>query len=189
MRLEDATRFINDRGDSAQKAKFVKYLSNAQENDEIEKELFKSGIDKGAVSKDAFYGLICMVNSYALSLRVLHHHITGTQGWFENHPKLADFYGDFDDLSDWLVETYISLGGVEPTSEMALEIVPTVAIRDYSTKECLTMAKGFMEATIAQMDKVKPDLPDYLASEMESKQADLHTKAMYMLKQALASED
>lgn len=189
MKLEEATKFINAKADDSQKAKFVKYLTNAQENEDIEKELFKGGIDKGVVSNDPFYGLICMVVSYSLSARVLHHHITGLQGWFENHPKLADFYGEYDDLSDWLVETYISLGGSEPSSEMCLEEVPTVEIKNYSTREAFKMIYDFDIALIKQFDAVKPNVPDYIASEMESKQAKLHTEAYYMINQALEAED
>ena len=189
MDLRSATKFINEKGNESQKAKFNKYLQNASDNEDIEKELFKSGIDKGAPSGDPFYTLIAMCSSYSLSARVLHHHITGLQGWFENHPKLADIYGEYDDLSDWLIETYISLGGTEPSTEMSLEIVPTEEVRDHTTQECFKLIYDYDTNLIKQMDIVKKDLPDYLASEMESKQAALHTEAEYMIKQALKSEE
>jgi hypothetical protein len=182
MKLEEAAKYINEKGDQAQKSLFVKYLSNMEDNDEIEKTLFKSGIDKSVVNNDPWGSLVCFLKSESRTFRVIHHHII-SPNWDEDHEYMGDVYAKFDELEDWAVEVGMALGEQEPSDDMAFEIFPVAELKNYDFKDAYKMVMDSYLEAVSLMEKAKEGKPDHLVSEIESKQYDLWFIAQYKLAQ------
>jgi hypothetical protein len=143
MDLKEATDYIKTKGDDQQQSLFQRYLQNLDDNSEIEKTLFKDGISN-PINANAMYAAICACIVYAQNIRILHHHIISLC-WNSDHEKMADYYGDMDDLQDFLTEIYIANEGIEPTGAMAFEAFDTLQIKDYTAKECYELCKEYFE--------------------------------------------
>ena len=187
MDLKSATEYIKTKGTEEQKGMFDKYLTNLEENDELEKSLFKAGV-KDLATGDAMYASICACIVYAQNIRILHHHIISLC-WNSDHEKMEDYYCDIDDLQDFLTEIYIANGGTEPTGGMAFTAYDSLEINEYSAKDCYELCKKYFEDLVALLQKAKENCSDFVASEIETKQYDLWFEAEYKIAQRLKVED
>ena len=128
--------------------------------------------------------LLMMLKIYANNIQILHRHLGGTN-WNSNHERLQSYYEEVQKCLDDLTELFMSLGYREPSLQESLDYDAEIEIRNRDAEESFMIAQIYFRNLIAEMNRLKSELPGDVVSKMEEYQEWFRLEADYKLKQEL----
>ena len=128
--------------------------------------------------------LLMMLKIYANNIQILHRHLTGAN-WNSNHVRLQSYYEEVQKCLDDLTELFMSIGYKEPSLQESLDYDKEIEIRNRDAEESFKIAQLYFRNLIAEMNRLKSELPGDVVSKMEEYQEWFRLEADYKLKQEL----
>lgn len=128
--------------------------------------------------------LLMLLKVYANNIQILHRHLIGAN-WNSNHIRLQDYYEEVQKCLDDLTEIFMSVGYREPSLQESLNYDGEIEIRNRDAEESFTIAQLYFRNLIAEMNRLKSELPGDVVSKMEEYQEWFRLEADYKLKQEL----
>ena len=128
--------------------------------------------------------LLMLLKVYANNIQILHRHLTGAN-WNSNHERLQSYYEEAQKCLDDLTELFMSVGYKEPTLQESLDYDAEIEIRNRDAEESFKIAQLYFRNLIAEMNRLKSELPGDVVSKMEEYQEWFRLEADYKLKQEL----
>lgn len=128
--------------------------------------------------------LLMMLKIYANNIQILHRHLIGAN-WLSNHERLQSYYEEVQKCLDDLTELFMSLGYKEPSLQESLNYDAEIEIRNRDAEESFTIVQLYFRNLIAEMNRLKSELPGDVVSKMEEYQEWFRLEADYKLKQEL----
>ena len=128
--------------------------------------------------------LLILLKVYANNIQILHRHLTGAN-WNSNHERLQSYYEEVQKCLDDLTELFMSVGYKEPTLQESLDYDAEIEIRNRDAEESFKIAQLYFRNLIAEMNRLKSELPGDVVSKMEEYQEWFRLEADYKLKQEL----
>lgn len=134
-----------------------------------------------------FQRLIMFLKIQQHNFGVLHRHLDGDPGWFENHEELDEWKGCVAKQLDELCEEAQALGFPEPGLRDALlafggeEITPE--FRDL--RETLRIAQGIMRSIAGMLRAAQKDVPASVQSRLQEMEYQWNKLAGYKLARVL----
>ena len=128
--------------------------------------------------------LLMMLKIYANNIQILHRHLIGAN-WNSNHERLQSYYEEVQKCLDDLTELFMSVGYREPTLQESLDYDKEIEIRNRDAEESFKIAQLYFKNLIAEMNRLKSELPGDVVSKMEEHQEWFRLEADYKLKQEL----
>lgn len=128
--------------------------------------------------------LLMMLKIYANNIQILHRHLIGAN-WNSNHVRLQSYYEEVQKCLDDLTELFMSLGYKEPSLQESLDYDKEIEIRNRDAEESFKIAQLYFRNLIAEMNRLKSELPGDVVSKMEEYQEWFRLEADYKLKQEL----
>lgn len=128
--------------------------------------------------------LLMMLKIYANNIQILHRHLVGTN-WNSNHERLQEYYEEVQKCLDDLTELFMSVGYIEPSLQESLEYEPEITIADREAYDSFSIVQTYFRNIIAEMNRIKSDMPGDVVSKIEEYQEWFRLNADYKLKQEL----
>lgn len=134
-----------------------------------------------------FQRLIMFLKIQQHNLGVLHRHLDGDAGWFENHEEIGEWKDCATKQLDELCEEAQALGFPEPGLRDALlafggeEITPE--FRDL--RETLRIAQGIMRSIAGMLQAAQKDVPSSVQSRLQEMEYKWNKLADYKLARVL----
>lgn len=128
--------------------------------------------------------LLMLLKVYANNIQILHRHLIGAN-WLSNHERLQSYYEEIQKCLDDLTELFMSVGYREPSLQESLNYDGEIEIRNRDAEESFTLAQLYFRNLIAEMNRLKSELPGDVVSKMEEYQEWFRLEADYKLKQEL----
>lgn len=128
--------------------------------------------------------LLMLLKVYANNIQILHRHLIGAN-WNSNHERLQSYYEEVQKCLDDLTELFMSVGYREPTLQESLDYDAEIEIRNRDAEESFKIAQLYFRNLIAEMNRLKSELPGDVVSKMEEYQEWFRLEADYKLKQEL----
>ena len=128
--------------------------------------------------------LLMLLKVYANNIQILHRHLIGAN-WLSNHERLQSYYEEVQKCLDDLTELFMSVGYREPSLQESLNYDREIEIRNRDAEESFTLAQLHFRNLIAEMNRLKSELPGDVVSKMEEYQEWFRLEADYKLKQEL----
>ena len=128
--------------------------------------------------------LLMLLKVYANNIQTLHRHLIGAN-WLSNHERLQSYYEEVQKCLDDLTELFMSVGYREPSLQESLNYDGEIEIRNRDAEESFTLAQLYFRNLIAEMNRLKSELPGDVVSKMEEYQEWFRLEADYKLKQEL----
>lgn len=128
--------------------------------------------------------LLMMLKVYANNIQILHRHLVGTN-WNSNHERLQEYYEEVQKCLDDLTELFMSVGYREPSLQESLEYEPEITIADREAYDSFSIVQTYFRNLIAEMNRIKSDMPGDVVSKIEEYQEWFRLNADYKLKQEL----
>lgn len=128
--------------------------------------------------------LLMMLKIYANNIQILHRHLVGTN-WNSNHERLQEYYEEVQKCLDDLTELFMSVGYREPSLQESLEYEPEITIADREAYDSFSIVQTYFRNLIAEMNRIKSDMPGDVVSKIEEYQEWFRLNADYKLKQEL----
>lgn len=128
--------------------------------------------------------LLMMLKIYANNIQILHRHLIGAN-WLSNHERLQSYYEEVQKCLDDLTELFMSIGYKEPSLQESLDYDKEIEIRNRDAEESFKIAQLYFRNLIAEMNRLKSELPGDVVSKMEEYQEWFRLEADYKLKQEL----
>lgn len=128
--------------------------------------------------------LLMMLKIYANNIQILHRHLIGAN-WNSSHERLQSYYEKVQKCLDDLTELFMSVGYKEPTLQESLDYDAEIEIRNRDAEESFMIAQLYFRNLIAEMNRLKSELPGDVVSKMEEYQEWFRLEADYKLKQEL----
>ncbi len=128
--------------------------------------------------------LLMLLKVYANNIQILHRHLIGAN-WLSNHERLQSYYEEVQKCLDDLTELFMSVGYREPSLQESLNYDGEIEIRNRDAEESFTLAQLYFRNLIAEMNRLKSELPGDVVSKMEEYQEWFRLEADYKLKQEL----
>lgn len=128
--------------------------------------------------------LLMMLKIYANNIQILHRHLIGAN-WNSNHVRLQSYYEEVQKCLDDLTELFMSIGYKEPSLQESLDYDKEIEIRNRDAEESFKIAQLYFRNLIAEMNRLKSELPGDVVSKMEEYQEWFRLEADYKLKQEL----
>lgn len=128
--------------------------------------------------------LLMLLKVYANNIQILHRHLIGAN-WNSNHERLQSYYEEVQKCLDDLTELFMSLGYKEPSLQESLNYDAEIEIRNRDAEESFTIVQLYFRNLIAEMNRLKSELPGDVVSKMEEYQEWFRLEADYKLKQEL----
>ena len=125
-----------------------------------------------------------LLKVYANNIQILHRHLIGAN-WLSNHERLQSYYEEVQKCLDDLTELFMSVGYREPSLQESLNYDGEIEIRNRDAEESFTLAQLYFRNLIAEMNRLKSELPGDVVSKMEEYQEWFRLEADYKLKQEL----
>ena len=128
--------------------------------------------------------LLMMLKIYANNIQILHRHLIGAN-WLSNHERLQSYYEEVQKCLDDLTELFMSIGFEEPSLQESLNYVQEISIEDREAYDSFKTVQTYFRNLIAEMNRLKSELPGDVVSKMEEYQEWFRLEADYKLKQEL----
>ena len=128
--------------------------------------------------------LLMMLKVYANNIQILHRHLVGTN-WNSDHERLQEYYEEVQKCLDDLTELFMSVGYKEPSLQESLEYEPEITIADREAYDSFSIVQTYFRNLIAEMNRIKSDMPGDVVSKIEEYQEWFRLNADYKLKQEL----
>lgn len=128
--------------------------------------------------------LLMMLKIYANNIQILHRHLVGTN-WNSNHERLQEYYEEVQKCLDDLTELFMSVGYIEPSLQESLEYEPEITIADREAYDSFSIVQTYFRNLIAEMNRIKSDMPGDVISKIEEYQEWFRLNADYKLRQEL----
>ena len=128
--------------------------------------------------------LLMLLKVYANNIQILHRHLIGAN-WLSNHERLQSYYEEIQKCLDDLTELFMSVGYREPSLQESLDYDKEIEIRNRDAEESFKIAQLYFRNLIAEMNRLKSELPGDVVSKMEEYQEWFRLEADYKLKQEL----
>lgn len=128
--------------------------------------------------------LLMMLKIYANNIQILHRHLVGTN-WNSNHERLQEYYEEVQKCLDDLTELFMSVGYKEPSLQESLEYEPEITIADREAYDSFSIVQTYFRNLIAEMNRIKSDMPGDVISKIEEYQEWFRLNADYKLRQEL----
>ena len=128
--------------------------------------------------------LLMMLKIYANNIQILHRHLIGAN-WNSNHVRLQSYYEEVQKCLDDLTELFMSIGYKEPSLQESLDYVQEITIEDREAYDSFKTVQTYFRNLIAEMNRLKSELPGDVVSKMEEYQEWFRLEADYKLKQEL----
>lgn len=128
--------------------------------------------------------LLMMLKIYANNIQILHRHLVGSN-WNSDHERLQEYYEEVQKCLDDLTELFMSVGYKEPSLQESLEYEPEITIADREAYDSFSIVQIYFRNLIAEMNRIKSDMPGDVVSKIEEYQEWFRLNADYKLKQEL----
>lgn len=128
--------------------------------------------------------LLMMLKVYANNIQILHRHLVGSN-WNSDHERLQEYYEEVQKCLDDLTELFMSVGYKEPSLQESLEYEPEITIADREAYDSFSIVQTYFRNLIAEMNRIKGDMPGDVISKIEEYQEWFRLNADYKLKQEL----
>lgn len=128
--------------------------------------------------------LLMMLKIYANNIQILHRHLIGAN-WLSNHERLQSYYEEVQKCLDDLTELFMSIGFEEPSLQESLNYVQEISIEDREAYDSFKTVQTYFRNLIAEMNRLKSELPGDVVSKMEEYQEWFRLEADYKLYQEL----
>lgn len=128
--------------------------------------------------------LLMMLKVYANNIQILHRHLVGSN-WNSDHERLQEYYEEVQKCLDDLTELFMSVGYKEPSLQESLEYEPEITIADREAYDSFSIVQTYFRNIIAEMNRIKSDMPGDVVSKIEEYQEWFRLNADYKLKQEL----
>ena len=128
--------------------------------------------------------LLMMLKIYANNIQILHRHLIG-DNWNSNHERLQSYYEEVQKCLDDLTELFMSVGYREPSLQESLDYDAEIEIKNRDAEGSFMIAQLYFRNLIAEMNRLKSELPGDVVSKMEEYQEWFRLEADYKLKQEL----
>lgn len=128
--------------------------------------------------------LLMMLKIYANNIQILHRHLVGSN-WNSDHERLQEYYEEVQKCLDDLTELFMSAGYREPSLQESLEYEPEITIADREAYDSFSIVQTYFRNLIAEMNRIKSDMPGDVVSKIEEYQEWFRLNADYKLKQEL----
>lgn len=128
--------------------------------------------------------LLMMLKIYANNIQILHRHLVGSN-WNSDHERLQEYYEEVQKCLDDLTELFMSVGYKEPSLQESLEYEPEITIADREAYDSFSIVQTYFRNLIAEMNRIKSDMPGDVVSKIEEYQEWFRLNADYKLKQEL----
>lgn len=128
--------------------------------------------------------LLMMLKVYANNIQILHRHLVGSN-WNSDHERLQEYYEEVQKCLDDLTELFMSVGYREPSLQESLEYEPEITIADREAYDSFSIVQTYFRNLIAEMNRIKSDMPGDVVSKIEEYQEWFRLNADYKLKQEL----
>lgn len=128
--------------------------------------------------------LLMMLKIYANNIQILHRHLVGSN-WNSDHERLQEYYEEVQKCLDDLTELFMSVGYREPSLQESLEYEPEITIADREAYDSFSIVQTYFRNLIAEMNRIKSDMPGDVVSKIEEYQERFRLNADYKLKQEL----
>lgn len=128
--------------------------------------------------------LLMMLKVYANNIQILHRHLVGSN-WNSDHERLQEYYEEVQKCLDDLTELFMSVGYKEPSLQESLEYEPEITVADREAYDSFSIVQTYFRNLIAEMNRIKSDMPGDVVSKIEEYQEWFRLNADYKLKQEL----
>lgn len=128
--------------------------------------------------------LLMMLKVYANNIQILHRHLVGSN-WNSDHERLQEYYEEVQKCLDDLTELFMSVGYKEPSLQESLEYEPEITIADREAYDSFSIVQTYFRNLIAEMNRIKSDMPGDVISKIEEYQEWFRLNADYKLRQEL----
>ena len=128
--------------------------------------------------------LLMMLKVYANNVQILHRHLAG-YNWNSDHERLQSYYEKLQKCLDDLTELFMSIGYREPSLKESLVYIQEIEIQDRTAADSFKVVQTYFRNLIAEMNRLKSELPGDVVSKMEEYQEWFRLNADYKLKQEL----
>lgn len=128
--------------------------------------------------------LLMMLKIYANNIQILHRHLVGSN-WNSDHERLQEYYEEVQKCLDDLTELFMSVGYREPSLQESLEYEPEITIADREAYDSFSIVQTYFRNLIAEMNRIKSDMPGDVVSKIEEYQEWFRLNADYKLRQEL----
>lgn len=128
--------------------------------------------------------LLMMLKVYANNIQILHRHLVGSN-WNSDHERLQEYYEEVQKCLDDLTELFMSVGYREPSLQESLEYESEITIADREAYDSFSIVQTYFRNLIAEMNRIKSDMPGDVVSKIEEYQEWFRLNADYKLKQEL----
>lgn len=128
--------------------------------------------------------LLMMLKVYANNIQILHRHLVGSN-WNSDHERLQEYYEEVQKCLDDLTELLMSVGYKEPSLQESLEYEPEITIADREAYDSFSIVQTYFRNLIAEMNRIKSDMPGDVISKIEEYQEWFRLNADYKLRQEL----
>lgn len=128
--------------------------------------------------------LLMMLKIYANNIQILHRHLVGSN-WNSDHERLQEYYEEVQKCLDDLTELFMSVGYREPSLQESLEYEPEITIANREAYDSFSIVQTYFRNLIAEMNRIKSDMPGDVVSKIEEYQEWFRLNADYKLKQEL----
>lgn len=128
--------------------------------------------------------LLMMLKVYANNIQILHRHLIGNN-WLSNHERLQSYYEEVQKCLDSMTELFMSVGFREPTLQESLDYDAEIEIRNRDAEDSFRIVQLYFRNIMAEMNRIKSELPDDVVSKIEDYQVWFRLEADYKLKQEL----
>lgn len=128
--------------------------------------------------------LLMLLKVYANNIQILHRHLIGAN-WLSTHERLQSYYEEIQKCLDDLTELFMSVGYREPSLQESLDYVQEISIENREAYDSFKIVQSYFRNLIAEMNRLKSELPGDVVSKMEEYQEWFRLEADYKLKQEL----
>lgn len=114
------------------------------------------------------------------NLQVLHRNIHGKE-FFTAHNLLEEYYRYIGDMTDEIIELFMSLGFIEPSIEKAIKSFDSLSGGRITVASALSLVRDMFLELIGLIDKAKETLPHDVSDMLEEHKRWLRLEANYKI--------
>lgn len=122
------------------------------------------------------------------NVQVIHRNMYGT-GFLSAHTLTEEYYTNLAEMTDEIIETFMSLGFLEPGLDRALRVSESLKGEKIKVNAGLTSIRDIFLDLIATIDKTKETLPHDITDMLEEYKRWLRIEADFTLARILSIID
>ncbi len=130
--------------------------------------------------------LMSMLKIITSNIEVLHRNVYGTD-FFSTHDVTREYYKFLSDMTDDVIEIFMSLGQTEPTLEEAIRVYEPIKPEPIKTSAVFFNIREMFNDLMDQIDLVKETIPHDVADKLQEYKRWLRKEADYKLARATNS--